>query len=81
MQMAQQLGPQTDELVTECFLQLCDWHGAEAIKKRLTREGDPLETRQVLSGLIWRCIKLESLMEVERNHGLLLDQLRQNKFI
>ena len=62
-----------DALGTECFLQLCNWHAAEAIKKRLTREGYPLETRKVLADLVWKWIKSETLADKERNRGLLLD--------
>lgn len=49
MDVAWQMTPQMDELGTECFLQLCNWHAAEAIKKRLTCEGYLLETRKVLA--------------------------------
>ena len=41
-----------DELGTNCFLQLCSWHAAEAIKKKLTREGYPHEKRKELTNLI-----------------------------
>ena len=79
MEVAWQLSSQMDELGTECSLQLCGWHAAEAIKKMLAREGYPLETRKVLADLVWQWIKSETLNDIERNRGILLDHLHQKE--
>ena len=42
----------------DCALQLCTWHAAEAIKKRLIKAGTyPVEIRNELMALIWAWIK------------------------
>lgn len=58
MDVAWQLQSQLDDLGTECFLQLCNWHAAEAIKKRLTREGYPVEKRKELADMVSKGSKL-----------------------
>ncbi len=68
-----------DDLGSHCFLQLCNWHAAEAIKKRLTREEYPLEMRKPLADMIWKWIQSETLQNVERNRGILLDNLHQKE--
>ena len=77
MEVAWQLSSQMDELGSDCFLQLCNWHAAEAIKKRLTREGYPLEKRKELANMVWTYIKSETLEDLERNRGVLMDHLHQ----
>ena len=77
MDVAWRLSSQLDELGSDCFLQLCNWHGAEAIKKRLTREGYPLEKRKELADMVWTYIKSETMEDLERNRGILMDHLHQ----
>ena len=77
MDMAWELSSQMDELGSDCILQLCCWHAAEAIKKRLTREGYPLEKRKELADMVWGWIKSDTIDAVERNRGILLDNLHQ----
>ncbi len=79
MEVAWQLSSQMDDLDSHCFLQLCNWHAAEAIKKRLTREGYPLEMRKPLADMVWRWIQSETLEDLERNRGVLLDNLHQKE--
>ncbi len=79
MEVAWRLGHQLDDLNSDCFLQLCNWHAAEAIKKRLTREGYPLQMRKPLVDLVWKWIQSETLDDLERNRGVLLDQLQQKE--
>ncbi len=79
MQVAWRLSHQLDDLGSDCFLQLCNWHAAEAIKKRLTREGYPLHMRKPLADLVWKWIQSKTLDDLERNRGVLLDQLHQKE--
>ena len=59
-------------LGSKCFLQLCNWHAAEAVKKRLTQEGYPLEARNELSNTIWAWIRSPSIEDVDINRDALL---------
>ena len=77
MDVAWELSSQMDELGSDCTLQLCSWHAAEAIKKRLTREGYPLEKRKELADMVWAYIQSETIDAVERNRGIFLDNLHQ----
>ncbi len=59
------------------FLQLCAWHAAEAIKKRLLKSGRySQEKRLDLSNLIWRWIKSPDLQALEKSRDALLKALR-----
>ena len=43
-----------DKSKTDFTLQLCTWHSAEAIKKKLIKTGSyPLEIKKELNSLIW----------------------------
>ena len=53
IQVAYELSARLDDLGSSCFLQLCNWYAAEAIKKRLTREGYPVEARNPLADQVW----------------------------
>ncbi|KAF6233532.1 hypothetical protein HO173_008263 [Letharia columbiana] len=79
MEVAWGLSRHLDDLNSDCFLQLCNWHAAKAIKKRLTREGYPLYIRKPLANLVWKWIQSETLEDIERNRGILLNQLHQKK--
>ena len=76
MEMARDLG---DRLITQedvHTLQLCSWHAAEAIKKRLTNEGYPSEVRLSLATLIWNWINSPTLQDLEARRNELLAKLR-----
>lgn len=61
---------------TDCTLQLCSWHAAEAIKKKLIKAGSyPLEIRKELTSLIWVWIQSSSLDLLEKNRQKLLQKL------
>lgn len=48
------------------ILQLCTWHGAEAIKRRLITKGYSKERREKLNNLIWTWIKAPDLDALEK---------------
>ena len=79
--VSNQFGVQTVPFkpLTALVLQLCSWHAAEAIKKKLTREGYPQEKRKELANLIWAWIKSPTLDLLERNRGVLLNNLHQKE--
>lgn len=54
MEMVLRLANEVDDLETNCTLQLCCWHAAEAIKKRLIKEGYHVDKRLELADLIWK---------------------------
>lgn len=67
-----------DSANTDCTLQLCTWHAAEAIKKKLIKVGSyPLEIRKELSNLIWVWIKSSTLQELKKNREALLLKLNE----
>jgi hypothetical protein len=47
------------------ILQFCTWHGAEAIKRKLTAKGYTKERREKLNHLIWAWIKAPDLSTLE----------------
>ncbi len=64
-----------DVLGSDCTLQLCSWHAAEAFKARLIKEGYPKEVREEkdvgLHSLIWNWIKSPSVAELNLNREIL----------
>lgn len=69
-----------DSVQADCVLQLCTWHAAQAIKKRLIKAGDyPLEIRKELDTLIWDWIKSPTIKQLSENRLKLLDKLRQSE--
>ena len=77
-EFAWEMAQAMDHANTDCALQLCTWHAAEAIKKKLIKVGSyPLEIRKELSNLIWRWIKSSTLQELEKNRGALLAKLNE----
>lgn len=65
-----------DSINANCILQLCTWHAAQAIKKRLIKAGDyPLEIRKELDTLIWAWIKSSTMEQLSENRSKLLDRL------
>ena len=76
MAIAQELAARLDKAGSKVFLQLCSWHGAEAIKKRLIREGYPIEVRKKLVEQVWSWIKPPTIVKLATNRQLLLDSLR-----
>ena len=51
-QAVYELSFQLDNLRSDCKLQLCTWHAAEAIKRRFTAEGYPFDMRKELHSLV-----------------------------
>ena len=76
MEVAYELAARLDEAGSDLFLQLCSWHAAEAIKKRLIREGYPMDVRKDLVDKIWRWIKSPTILELATNRQNLIDGLR-----
>ena len=76
MEVAYELAARLDEAGNEVFLQLCNWHAAEAIKKRLTREGYPMDPKAELVDHVWKWIKSETMLELATNRRKILDSLR-----
>lgn len=69
-----------DTVQTNCVLQLCTWHAAQAIKKRLIKAGDyPLEIRKELDTLIWAWIKSSTIDQLSENRLKLLNKLHQSE--
>lgn len=83
MRVAWELQHQLDAEGTLVALQLCSWHGAEAIKARMTREGYPAAVKNKLflpepegERLVWKWIHSPTKEALEINRGKLLDELR-----
>lgn len=76
MEMALRLANELDDLQTDCTLQLCCWHAAEAIKKRLIKEGYYIDKCIKLADLIWKWIEAPTFPELEKRRQALLDKLR-----
>lgn len=75
-QIAWNMAQSMDESQTNCKLQLCTWHAAEAIKKKLIKARTyPLEIRKELTSLIWALIQSSTLNELESNRQKLLHRL------
>lgn len=75
MEMAQDLGNQLIVQGDVHTLQLCSWHAAEAIKKRLTNKGYASEVRLSLATLIWNWINSPTLQNLEEKRNELLAKL------
>lgn len=53
LNIAWEISQAMDSVQANCVLQLCTWHAAQVIKKRLIKAGDyPLEIRKELDTLI-----------------------------
>lgn len=69
-----------DVLETDCTLQLCSWHTAEAVKEHLIKEGYPKKIREAkdvgIYGLIWNWIKSPTVNELNLNRKILATSLR-----
>lgn len=68
-----------DEIGTDCVLQLCSWHAAEAIKKRLITKGYPIKRRKALHDLIWEWIKSPTKTDLLKRRNALLAELHQKE--
>ena len=53
MRVAGQLISQMNELGSNSSLQWCNWHAAEAIRKRLNRKDYPLRMREPIADNVW----------------------------
>ena len=80
LNVAWEVAQAMDSVQANCVLQLCTWHAAQAIKKRLIKAGDyPLEIRKELETLIWDWIKSPTIEQLSENRLKLLDKLRQSE--
>lgn len=58
------------------ILQLCEWHGVEAIKRHLIAAGQyPKEEREKIVDMIWKWVKSYTLEGLEVNRATLLASL------
>lgn len=58
------------------ILQLCEWHGVEAIKRHLVAAGRySKEVREKIIDLIWKWVKSSNLIDLETNRAKLLQAL------
>ncbi len=64
-----------DHAGTNCTIQLCSWHTAEAIKKRLITEGYHVDKRKELVNLIWSWIESPTLEELAEKRSELIAKL------
>ena len=80
MNQAYELVNHLDALGSDCTLQLCCWHSAEALKAQLINEGYPKEVREQkevgLHSLIWNGIKSPTVTELNLNQEILAASLR-----
>ena len=58
------------------ILQFCEWHAAEAIKRRLIAKGYKKESRDELIDLIWKWIKAPDLDKLEDARNMLILSLK-----
>ncbi len=79
MERVSQLVNQVDSIRTNCTLQFCSWHAAEAVKARLVREGYQKhvkeEKKNGIHSLIWRWIHSETLADLDSNREILASKL------
>ena len=76
MDIAMELEQNVDSLGSSVKLQLCCWHAAEAVKKRLTVEGYPKDIKVLLNTLIWKWIKAPTMSSLIEARSELINQLR-----
>ena len=58
------------------IFQLCEWHGIEATKRYLVAAGRyPKKLREKIIDLIWKWVKSPSIIELEANRTLFLQDL------
>lgn len=80
LNVAWEVSQAMDSVEANCALQLCTWHAAEAIKKRLiTAGGYPKEIRKELETLIWDWIKSSTIEQLVERRRKLLDRLHSNE--
>ena len=65
------------------ILQFCEWHAAEAIKRRLIAKGYQKERRDELVDLIWKWIKAPDLDKLEdaRNRLILSLKVSEKEYL
>lgn len=74
--VAWEVSQRMDFVKADCVLQLCTWHAAQAIKKRLIKAGRyPIEIRKELETLIWDWIKSPTIEQLTERRRKLLDKL------
>lgn len=73
MELAQELGLQIKESGTT--LQLCSWHAAQAVQKKLATEEYPGMLQKLLKNLIWAWIKSLTVELLEEKQGEILAKL------
>ena len=82
MNQAYEMVNHLDALESDCALQWCSWHAAEAVKARLIKEGYPKETREAkdvgIHSLIWNWIQSPTINELHLNRQILAASLRPN---
>lgn len=76
MSIAWKLSHELDHVGINCTLQLCSWHAAEAIKKRLITEGYHVDKRKELVNLIWSWIEAPTPEKLAERRSALIAQLR-----
>ena len=80
MNQAYELVNHLDALGSDCTLQLCSWHAAEALKAWLIKEAYPKEVKEQkevgLHSLIWNWIKSPTVTELNLNREILAASLR-----
>ncbi|MCJ1467534.1 hypothetical protein MMC07_006159 [Pseudocyphellaria aurata] len=76
MEVAWRMEQELDSVGSEVKLQLCSWHAAEAVKKRLITEGYPKTLRPELEDLIWKWISAPTMMELDSRRDALMEKLR-----
>jgi hypothetical protein len=64
---------------SEIFLQRCEWHAAEAIKKNLIKKGYRKARRDEIVGMIWNWIKADDFNALETNRNKLIRALNNDE--
>ena len=75
VEIAWRLTAEVDKAGNDCILQLCNWHAAEAIKKRLTKAGYPAEAKKPLASAVWTWINSPTVSDIAINRQTLCEKL------
>jgi hypothetical protein len=69
----------TSQEISNCFLQICEWHAVQAIRRKLTIAGYSKERKDLIIDLVWSWIKSSTEKVLEERRGKLLAAVDVNE--
>lgn len=79
VEVAQTLTAEMDKAGSDCVLQLCNQHAAEAVKKRLTRADYLAEVKKPFASAVWKWITSPTIPDITINRHSLCEGLRMKE--